>query len=95
MKKRTWNGKDYTKVFVLCDSKNDQDFKLFIYDYDECFLAPYNGRMEEVKFYKNRVLQEHKMPKRCKDCTDCNCKKAMECNMRNACWNVGFGRIRL
>lgn len=95
MKKGTWNGKDYTKGFVLCDSKNDQDFKLFTYDYDENFLSPYIDRMEEVKYRKEKLLQEHKMVQRCKDCKSCDCKKAMDCNMRNACWDVGFGRIRL
>lgn len=95
MNKGTWNGKDYTKGFVLCDSKNDQDFKLFIYDYDEDFLSPYIDRMEEVKYRKEKLLNEHKIIARCKDCQTLDCKKAMNCNMRNACWNVGFGRVKL
>lgn len=95
MERGKWNGRDYTKGFVLCDSKNDQEFKCYIYDYDEDFLEPYIDRMDQVQFYKNRLLDEHKMVARCKECTNCNCKMAMECVMRNACWNVGFGRIKL
>lgn len=93
--KGKWNGKDYTKGFVLCDSKNDQEFKLYVYEYDESFLAPYIDRMEQVKYYKQRFVEEHKMPKRCEACASPNCKMAMECVMRNACWNVGFGRVKL
>lgn len=95
MVKGKWNGKDYTKGFVLCDSKNDQEFKCYVYDYDEDFLEPYIDRMDQVQFYKNRLLDEHKLVKRCKECTGSNCKMAMDCVMRNACWDVGFGRVKL
>lgn len=94
-KKGKWNGKDYTKGFVLCDSKNDQDFKLFLYDYDEAFVAPYIDRLDEVQYYKELFVNEHKLVKRCSGCTEVNCKMAKECAMKNACWNVGFGRVRL
>lgn len=94
-RKGNWNGIDYTKGFVLCDSKNDQDFKLFIYDYDEEFIQPFVERLEKVQYYKNLFLEEKKLVKRCSDCTTANCKRAMDCSMINACWNVGFGRIRI
>lgn len=90
-----WNGKDYTKGFVLCDSKNDQKFKVYVREYDEQFLAPYIDRLEQVKYYKQRFVEERKMPKRCEACTSSSCKMATECVMRNACWNVGFGRAKL
>ncbi len=95
MAKGKWNGKDYTKGFVLCDSKNDQEFKCYVYDYDEDFLEPYIDRMDQVQFYKNRLLDERKLVKRCKECTSSNCKMAMDCVMRNACWDVGFGKVKL
>ena len=95
MAKGKWNGKDYTKGFVLCDSKNDQEFKCYVYDYDEDFLEPYIDRMDQVQFYKNRLLDERKLVKRCKECTNSNCKMAMDCVMRNACWDVGFGKVKL
>lgn len=95
MKKGKWNGMDYTKGFVLCDDKNTQDFKLFVYDYDEDFVSPYIDRLEDVKKEKDKFLKTRKMVKRCKDCTSVSCKKAEGCAMKNACWNVGFGRIWL
>lgn len=94
-RKNNWNGKDYTKGFVLCDDKNTQDFKLFIYDYDPEFVQPFIDRLEEVKYHKDKFLETGKMVKRCKDCTAANCKRAEGCAMKNACWNVGFGRIWL
>lgn len=93
--KGKWNGKDYLKGFVLCEDKNTQEIKTFVYDYDKAYIIPYIERLEEVQYYKDRFLETGKMPKRCKDCVSCNCKKAEECNMKNACWVVGFGRIRL
>jgi hypothetical protein len=94
-KKGKWNGKDYTKGFVLCDDKNTQDFKLFIYDYDENFVGQFIERLEEVKYHKDNFLKTGKMIERCKECKSVDCKMAEGCPMKNACWNVGFGRIRL
>lgn len=94
-KKGTWNGKDYKKGFVLCDSKNDQDFKVFVYDYDEGFVAPFVDRLEEIKFHYERYLEEGKMVARCKQCTSYQCKMAEKCPMKDACWNKGIGRVRL
>lgn len=93
--KGTWNGKDYTKGFVLCDSKNDQEFRVFLYDYDEEFLIPYVDRLEQIKYYRRLLIKDHKVPKRCSACTNPNCKMAMDCVMRNTCWNVGFGKVKL
>jgi hypothetical protein len=95
IRKGTWNKKDYTKGFVLCDDKNTQDFKIFVYDYDKDFVAPYIERLEEVQAYKEEFVNNKKLVPRCKDCTDCKCKKALDCPMVNACYNVGFGRIKL
>ena len=96
LKKRgKWNGVDYTKGFVLCDDKNTQDFKIFVYDYDPSVIAPFIERGEQVQYYKERALNQGKMVKRCKDCNKSICKKAEECAMRDACYNVGKGRVRL
>lgn len=93
--KGKWNGKDYTKGFVLCDSKNDQEFKLFIYDYDPNFVAPFIERLEDVQYYKQKLLDEKKLVERCEGCNNSTCKMANDCVMKNACWNVGFGRVKL
>ena len=91
----TWNGKDWTKGFVLCDDKNTQDFKVFVYDYEPKEVAPFVERLDAVKFYKERVYEEHKMVKRSDDCKKSTCKRAEECPMRDACWNVGMGKAKI
>jgi CRISPR/Cas system-associated exonuclease Cas4 (RecB family) len=93
--KGNWNGIDYTKGFVLCDDKNTQDFKLFIYDFDEEFVSPFIDRLNDVKRHKEIFLNNGKMVGRCAQCDSVECKMAQGCPMRNACWNVGFGRIKL
>lgn len=95
LQKQAKNNKDYKKGFVLCDSKNDQDFKIYLYDYEPETVAPSIDRMDEVQFYKEKFLSEGKLVKRCGDCTTSSCKRALDCPMRNACWQVGFGRIEL
>lgn len=93
--KGTWNGKDYLKGFVLNDDKNTQDFKLEVYDYDPLLNAPFVERSEEIIYNYNRVFEEKKMPKRPKDAKEPMCKRCKDCFMREACWNIGNGRIRL
>ena len=91
---KKWNGIDYTKGFVLCDDKGAQDFKLYIYDYDSSFVAPYIDRLEATKFHYEKAL-EGKMVARCKQCTSYDCKQAEKCPMKDACWNKGEGRKKL
>lgn len=93
--KGTWNGKDYTKGFVLSDDKNTQDFKLEVYDYDPSLNAPFIDRAESIIYNYNRVFDEHKMVKRPKDAKEPECKRCKECFMRDACWNIGMGKVKL
>lgn len=90
-----WNGVDYTKGFVLCDDKNTQEFKVFVEDYDPQIVAPFIERLEQVQFYKNRAIEEKKMVQRCNGCNTPNCKIAEKCPMRDACYNVGMGKVRI
>lgn len=83
------------KGFVLCEDKNSQDFKLEVYDYDPALVAPFEERAEQVMFYYNRVIEEHKMVKRPADATSPRCKRCKECAMRDACWNIGMGRVKI
>lgn len=80
---------------ILCDDKNTQNFKVFIVKYNPDIVSPYIERLEAVQYYKNRVYDEGKMVKRCEQCTSKVCKRAVCCPMRDACWNVGKGRVRL
>lgn len=83
------------KGIVLCEDKNTQDFKIEVYDYDDSLCAPYIERSELIVHYYHRVLNEHKMVKRPKEATSPDCKKCKKCFMREACWNIGAGRIRI
>ena len=79
--------------FVLCDDKNTQDFKVLYRKYDKSIVAPFVERCEQVQYYKDKVLNEHKMVRRCNGCNSYTCKKAEECAMKDACYNQGIGRI--
>ena len=93
--KGKWNGKDYLKGFVLCDDKNTQDFRLFIYDYDPEFVAPFIERCEEVKYHYQIAINDGKMVGRKKECDSYTCKLAENCPMKDACWNRNNGRIKI
>ena len=90
-----WNGKDYTKGFVLNEDKNTQEFKLEVYDYEPTKIEPFADRADSVMFNYNRVFEEHKMVKRPEDAKSPDSKRCKTCFMREACWNVGKGKIRL
>ena len=90
-----WNGKDYTKGFVLSEDKNTQDFKVEVYDYDPTKIELFADRAESIMFYYDRVFEERKMVARPKDATSPTCKRCKECFMREACWNIGRGKVRI
>lgn len=83
--------------FVLVEDKNTQKFKVFPETYGETFtkddILPFVERLEGIQEYKRIFLEDKKPPKRI--CRDCNTKRALSCNMRGACWNIGEGRIKL
>ncbi len=93
--KGTWNGKDYLKGFVLADDKNTQDFKLEVYDYEPTKIEPFADRAESIMYKYNRVFEEGKMVGRPADAKTPTCKRCADCFMREACWNIGKGRIKL
>ena len=90
-----WNGKDYTKGFVLSEDKNTQDFKIEVYDYDSSLVAPFVDRAESIMYYYNRVYEQRKMVPRPKDATSPECKRCKDCVMREACWGIGKGKIKI
>lgn len=83
------------KGFVLCEDKNTQEFLVFVLDYDYDVVKPYVKRLEKIKDKKRKVLEEKRMVIRKEKCNSPNCKMAESCQMRDACYNVGKGRIRL
>ena len=93
--KGTWNGVDYTKGFVLNDNKNTQDFKIEVYDYDPTQIEPFIDRADSIMFYYDKVFSEGKMVKRPSDAKSSSSKRCSTCAMREACWNIGNGKIRI
>jgi hypothetical protein len=83
------------KGFTLCDDKNCQDFKAMVYDYDPKEVATYIERADAINYYYDKVYLEGRMVKRHKEATSPNCKKCNDCVMKDACWNVGKGKIKL
>lgn len=80
--------------FVLVEDKNTQKFKIFPEIYGETFtkedLLPYVERLETIQELKQEFLENKNPPKRI--CKNKDTKRAKECNMRGACWNIDGGR---
>lgn len=83
------------KGFVLSEDKNTQDIKVEVYDFDQSIVAPFIDRAEQIKYGYKRVIEEHKMVKRPKDAKSPDCKRCEQCAMRNACWNINGGGIKI
>lgn len=93
-KKGKWNGKDYTKGFVLCDDKGAQNFKVFVYDYDPTSIDTFTERCENNKYYYEMLIKENRMVPRKEECTSyTSCVD--KCPMKDACFNKGMGRVKL
>lgn len=83
------------KGFVLSEDKNTQDFRIEVYDYDPELVAPFVSRAEEIMYRYYRAIDDGKMVKRPDDASSPDCKRCKECAMRDACWNVGMGRVKI
>lgn len=83
------------KGFVLSEDKNTQDFRIEVYDYDPQLVAPFISRAEEIMYRYHRAVDDGKMVKRPDEAKSPDCKMCKECAMRDACWNVGMGRVKI
>lgn len=83
----------YKKGFVLCDDKNSQEFKIELYDYDYEIVKPFIERAKLIKKSYIKLHKENKIVCRPKDATSPICKRCSNCAMKDACWNIGNGRI--
>jgi hypothetical protein len=83
------------KGFVLCEDKNNQEFKLEVYDYDPSSIEQFIDRADEVIERYNHLVNDHKMVGRPNDASSPDCKRCKECAMRDACWNIGMGRVKI
>lgn len=83
------------KGFVLCEDKNTQEFKVEVIDFDENAVIEFIDRCENIQDYKQRLINDHKLVSRCRDCKSYDCKRAEKCAMKDVCWNRGKGKIKL
>lgn len=83
------------KGFVLSEDKNTQDFKVEVYDFDPDIVAPFIDRAEEIKFRYKKAMSERKMIKRPPDAKSSDCKRCKSCALKNACWNINGGGVRI
>ncbi len=74
--------------FVLAEDKNTQRTKIFLEHYEPEKVALSLGRLFDI----NAMVDEKTIPH--KVCTKLECKRAKNCRMNNACFNIGIGRIK-
>lgn len=87
--------KGIKKGFVLSEDKNTQDFKTEVYDFDPELIKVPIERSKQIKVAYDKVLNEHKMVPRPSNCNSPDCKQCVKCAMKDACWNIGMGRVRI
>lgn len=93
-----WALSKYTRVphrkgFVLVDSKDDQEIRIVPVKYNKEKVVPYVERLKTIQDMKKEFIENKELPKR--KCANCDTKRASQCNMRDACFNIGKGRIKL
>lgn len=74
------------KGFVLCEDKNTQKIKVYYYKFDYDVVKPFVARLEQIQFYKNKLLKHNRLVKRHQKCTSVNCGMAQKCPMQDVCW---------
>lgn len=76
------------KGFVLSDNKNNQEFKVEVYDYDPEIVAPFIDRCEEIKLAYKKLVNKHKIVARPdgKNYSSPDAKSCKGCVMRDICW---------
>uniref|UniRef100_A0AAU8AYE8 Exonuclease n=1 Tax=Dulem virus 36 TaxID=3145754 RepID=A0AAU8AYE8_9CAUD len=79
--------------FVLCEDKNDQNFKVYYYKYDEAMVKPFVERLENIQQHKNKLINKGRLVKRSEACTDYECKMAQTCPMREVCYGKSKERL--
>lgn len=88
-----YTGVPHRKGFVLVDSKDDQEIRIVPVKYNKEKVIPYVERLKAIQDMKKEFVESKELPKR--KCANCDTKRASQCNMRDACFNIGKGRIKL
>lgn len=80
---------------VLSENKGNQEFKIEFYKFDKEVVKPFIERTEKIiTAYKN-FIKNKKMVKKLDDCQTENSERCLKCRMRDSCWNIGMGRVKL
>lgn len=87
------SGKKYKKGFVLVDSKDNQEIRPIPVYYNKKKNEPVIECLKEIQEMKKYFIEHKEAPPRI--CKSCDTKRASQCNMRDACWNIGIGRVLL
>lgn len=74
--------------FVLCENKDTQKIKIFVYKYDRNIIKPYLERIKKINEYNQLFLDTNKIPKRLSVCQTCKSVKAKMCTMRDTCFGI-------
>lgn len=88
-----YTGVPHRKGFVLVDSKDDQEIRIVPVKYNKEKVVPYVERLKVIQDMKKEFMESKELPKR--KCANCDTKRASQCNMKDACFNIGKGRIKL
>lgn len=81
---------------VLCEDKNTQEFRIEYHPFDITKITEYLDRLEQIKYSYDKVYNEGKMIKRPESSNNNpNSKKCINCHMKDSCYNIGMGRIKL
>lgn len=79
--------------FVLVEDKNNQEFKVLLEKNNPDDVERYVERLENIQLLKRKFKETKKAPERI--CGSSTCKRAESCPMKDACFNIGMGRIKL
>lgn len=76
------------KGFVLSDNKNNQEFKIEVYDFDKEVVNPFIDRCEEIKAAYIKLKKQNKMVKRPSGVAykTPDSKRCKKCALRDICW---------
>jgi hypothetical protein len=83
------------KGFVLSEDKNTQEFKIEVYNFDSSIVSPFIDRAERIKEGYSNLINYHKIVKRPYDASSPDCKRCEKCSLKNACWKINGGGIKI
>lgn len=86
--------KKMKRGFILCENKDTQDYRVHIVEYDYKRVEPYIEILESVNEADRRFKRGGGLPQISPKYNK-TCGKCQRCEMKDACYGIGKGRIRL